>query len=165
VTDQKNKKDHYFVKYIIDLCQKDNAAAAKLRRADNPKTENQSWGILTGLNIDLEKEWERLPHALVAAFIAKAKISHDGNIRLGRAILECYPGGNSDAAEKKLRRLISCSSTEEFCNQLKPIISLIQSRGVSLNYSLLLQSIKFFSLDPERQKRTIAQDFYSGVSS
>jgi CRISPR system Cascade subunit CasB len=68
-----------FVNFIITRIHQDNGIAAALRRADNPGTEYQSWEQLVAFNIDLNNEGERLPHATIAAAIAKAKIQNNGN--------------------------------------------------------------------------------------
>lgn len=62
-----------FVAYVIERIAKDNGFAARLKRADNPATEYQSWEILAGFGIDLEKEWQRLPYCVIGAALAKAK--------------------------------------------------------------------------------------------
>ncbi len=44
-----------FVGYVIERIAKDNGFAARLKRADNPATEYQSWEIPAGFGIDTEK--------------------------------------------------------------------------------------------------------------
>src|SRR5690554_7131504 len=108
ITDKKITKEQQFVKYIIDRCNKDKGFAARLRRADNPATEYQSWEIL-GAWVDLEDSYQRLPYATVAAAIAKAKVDDDGKLSLGQAIAAAYAEKDateySDQAKTRLRRL------------------------------------------------------------
>ena len=66
-----NREDS-FVASVIARCREDKGLAARLRRADNPATEYQSWELLAAYGIDLEQERERLPFVTVAAAIAKA---------------------------------------------------------------------------------------------
>ncbi len=73
-----------FVGYVIERIAKDNGFAARLKRADNPATEYQSWEITAGFGIDTEKEWQRLPYCVIGAALAKAKPASNGTITLGR---------------------------------------------------------------------------------
>jgi CRISPR system Cascade subunit CasB len=119
---RKVSKTEAFVKFTLEQCQKDKGIAAGLKRADNPNTEYQCWEHLAAFHIDLEKEFERLPYATIAAAIAKAKAEHDGNINIGRAIALCYEdGNNSDQAKAKLRRLLACESVDEVCRVYLPL--------------------------------------------
>jgi CRISPR system Cascade subunit CasB len=78
-----------FVGYVIERIAKDNGFAARLKRADNPATEYQSWEILAGFGIDLEKEWQRLPYCVIGAALA-VKPASNGTTSLGGAIAACY---------------------------------------------------------------------------
>ncbi len=151
-----------FVKFVIERMQRDNGFAARLRRADNPATEYQSWELLADFGIDLEKEWERLPYCTVGAALAKAKPEKDGSITLGGAIAACYEdGAQSNQARTRLRRLLACSSTAEACQILRPLLALINSRGVKLDFSQLLEQLRWFSgSGQERTRSRWAQDFY-----
>ena len=51
-----------FVATVLARCLNDRGFAARLRRADNPDTEDQSWGVLTGLGVDINRETDSLPH-------------------------------------------------------------------------------------------------------
>ena len=81
---------------------------------------------------------------------------------IGRAIAKCYDDGNqSDQAKAKLRRLLACDSVEEACRILRPLFSLIASRGnSSLNYARLLEQLLKFHWESERIKSQWAQEFY-----
>ncbi len=159
------KKHEAFVDYIIHCCRIDNGLRAALKRADNPATEYQSWGILAGFQVNLEKENQRLPYASIAAAIARAKIDQNGVVKIGQAIARCYEGGNASGQAKiKLRRLLACDSVPEVCRILRALFSLIESRSnIILDYSSLLDDLLQFSLN-ERQagiKTAWAQGFYS----
>ena len=156
-TASKKKRAEAFADYVIGRLKEDNAFGAMLRRADNPATEYQAWEYLVHW-CDIDKLWERLPFAFIAAALARAKPAKDGHLGIGRSISQCYEDGrNSDAAKAKLRRLLACSNTEEACRIVRPLLSLIQSRGVSIHYGGLLDELLWFG---EKQKLRWASDFY-----
>lgn len=162
-TEEKANKEQQFVHYIIERCNKDKGFAARLRRADNPATEYQSWEIL-GPWIDLENTYERLPYATIAAAIARSKVDKNGNLPLGKAIAACYPeaGGTdkySDQAKARLRRLLACHDVAEACRILRSTLTLIDSKlGQPIDFSALLRQLRFFS---EASKIRWAKDFYN----
>lgn len=164
-TPAKASRGENFVSYAITRIHKDTGFAARLRRADNPATEYQSWELLAGFGVDLEFDWSRLPYCVVGAALAKAKPEADGSLKLGAAIAACYDeGSQSDQAKAKLRRLLACSTTAEACQILRPLLALISSRGVRLDFSQLLDDLLWFSGDSRDRIRTRwAQSFYHRV--
>ncbi len=145
--------------------QADKGLAARLRRADNPATEYQSWEVLAGFGIDLSRDWERLPYAAISAALARSDQQVSGQISLGQALAACYPdGADSEPAKARLRRLLACRSVEELCRVLRPMLSLIDSKGgAPLDYAALLrQTLRFGHGDEAAQqiKAQWAQDFY-----
>jgi len=158
-TQKKETRGQAFTRFIIDRMQ-DNGVAAALRRADNPNTEYQSWDTLAAFNIELDKPWQRLPFATIAAAMAKAKAEKNGEIKMGQAIARCYEDGrDSDQAKAKLRRLLACDSVEEACRILRPLFSLINARGnISLDYASLLNDLLYWN--NQATKSRWAQDFY-----
>lgn len=152
-------REQRFVDAVIERCEKDKGIAARLRRADNPATEYQSWELLGWFGVDIEKDYERLPFVTVAAAIAKAKAERNGTLTLGRAIAACYKdGSNDDQAKARVRRLLACSDLSEVCRILRPLLTLIDSRvGQPLDYVRLLQQLRFFN---HRSKTQWAQEFY-----
>lgn len=155
----KKGREHAFIEYVLGRMKNDNAFGAALRRADNPATEYQSWEYLTGW-CDLEKEWKLRPFATIASAIAHATPAVDGYCGIGKAIAEAYKddgGKNSDSAKSKLRRLLACDSVKEACIILRPLLSLIASRGVHLSYGQLLNELLWFG---DRIKVKWAVDFY-----
>ncbi len=155
-------REERFVVGVIELCAGNKGMAARLRRADNPATEYQSWELLAAYGIDLEQERERLPFVSVAAAIAKAKAERNGSIGLGRAIAACYEKDNSsDQAKARLRRLLACDDLPELCRNLRPAFSLIDSRiGQGLDYVRLLKQLRRFPFDPQQVRAQWAQEFY-----
>ena len=158
---EKKNKSERFVDLTIERCKQDNGLAAALRRADNPDTEYQSWEYLSAFT-DLDQASQRLPYAVIAAAIAKAKVGQNGTTRIGRALAQCYENDSqSDQAKAKLRRLLACDRTEEACRILRPLFSLIDAKaGVRLDYARLLSDLLFFDYDPQRTKSQWAKDFY-----
>lgn len=156
-------RDHRFVESVIERCQIDKALAARLRRADNPATEYQSWELLGWFGVNLENDYERLPFVTVAAAIAKSKSDRNGTLTLGRAIAACYDDGReSNQAKARLRRLLACSELSEACRILRPILTLINSKvGQPLDYVRLLRQLRFFGFESgQRTKVQWAQEFY-----
>ncbi len=156
-------REERFVNSVIQRCQTDKGFAARLRRADNPATEYQSWDFLVSMGVDLDRDYKRLPFATIAAAIAKSKSTKNGKLRFGKAIAECYPEGGGDQAKGRLRRLLACDDLPELCRILRPLFSLIDRKvGQDLDFSRLLKQICLFSLDDVRQniKAEWAQEFY-----
>jgi CRISPR system Cascade subunit CasB len=159
-----SERSKNFANYIIRQVQENKGIAAALRRADNPNMEYQSWEVLAGFGVQLDSDNQRLPFATIAADIARVKPLANGDMTIGQAIARIYEDGNqSDQAKAKLRRLLACDTTSEACRILRPLLSLIASKGdISLNYVALLDDLLWFSHDDSRQriKARWAQQFY-----
>lgn len=153
-----------FVAHVLARCQTDKGFAARLRRADNPATEHQSWELLAMFGIALEYEHPRLAYQTIAASLARAKIAQNGTLSLGRAIAACYEdGNNSDTAKARLRRLLACDEPAEVCRILRGQLALIDSKvKQALDFEKLLQQLLRFGYDESRQrvKAQWAQEFY-----
>lgn len=161
-TPDKMSRAQRFVSYVIDRINKDNGFAARLKRADNPATEYQSWELLASFAVDLEKEWERLPYCIVGAALARAKPIANGCLPLGAAIAACFTeGSQSDQGKARLRRLLACTSTTESCRILRPLLTLMASRGVTPDFTQLLEQLLGYSGNRQEQIRARwAQAFY-----
>lgn len=158
----KASREQHFVDTVVEHCNNNKGLAARLRRADNPATEHQSWEVLGSLGVDLEKDYQRLPFVTVAAAIAKSKAERNGNLTLGRAIAACYVDGNqSEQATVRLRRLLACDELAETCRILRPILTLIESKvGQPLDFVRLLKQLRNFHFNEQRIKAQWAQEFY-----
>jgi CRISPR system Cascade subunit CasB len=160
-------REQRFVSGVIQQCQQDKGLAARLRRADNPATEYQSWELLASYGIDLEHEQQRLPFVTVAAAIAKAKTESNGVLSLGQGIAACYEDGrDSTQAKARLRRLLACDDLSELCRILRPLFSLIDSKAARpLDYLRLLKQLQRFSFNGQQVKAQWAQEFYGQPAS
>lgn len=178
-TDTKNTeqqtREERFVANIIDLIGHNKGDAASLKRADNPATEYQSWRVLAQFGVDIEKRYECIPFATIAAAIARAKPEQNGRMPLGRALLECYhekalanqnSGDDaSDPGAMHLRRLLACDRMDEFSDVLRPILSLIARKGAALDYAALLADMRWFNEPKHREhaKRRWASQYYRKI--
>jgi CRISPR system Cascade subunit CasB len=150
-----------FISYVIDRMENDRAMGARLRRSDNPATEYQSWEYFTRFGVDLQNRRERKAFATIAAALARAKPKSDGGLDIGRAIALSYGEGREDhQAKSRLRRLLACDTSEEACDILRPLLSLVASRGRAVRFEQLLRDLLYFS---ERTKERWAQEFFSSA--
>jgi CRISPR system Cascade subunit CasB len=157
-----NSRGRMFVRRVIDQMSEDKGLAAALRRADNPSTEYQSWGFLISCHVDLEKEWERIPFAAVAAAVARAKPEKDGDVPFMTALANAYPDREDDGpADARLRRLLACTTSAECCRVLRPVFSLVQSKGAkNIDYGGLLDDLLWYEKNQEQIKARWAMNFY-----
>lgn len=149
-----------FVNMVLSRCREDKAFAAKLRRADNPDTEDQSWGVLVGLGVDIEKDAVYLPHALVGAALARIKTNADGTLPLGQALWRCFNDQEGTLGEARLRRLLACGSLTEAVGVLRPLLRLMAARQIPLAYGRLLQELLHFNQRQHAILRRWAAGFY-----
>jgi CRISPR system Cascade subunit CasB len=156
---EQEDRSQAFISHVISRMENDRAMGARLRRADNPATEYQSWEYLAPFGVNLEHPRERKAFATVAAALARVKPKSDGTLGIGRAIAAVYDEGkDSDQAKARLRRLLACVSSEEACDILRPLLRLIASRGAAVCHARLLRDLLSFS---ERTRERWAQDFFN----
>lgn len=156
-------KAERFVTYVLRRGMEDTGFSARLRRADNPDTEYQSYEMLVKFGINIEHDFERLPYALVGASLARLKPSKDGTASLGKALKSCFTDG--DQGDVRLRRLLACNQLDELCRILRPLLVLIGSKNTqALCYSRLLKDLQYFNKNAQDIKRRWAQDYYSYAS-
>ena len=106
MNEQQTSREERFVAFVLKRSQEDTGFAARLRRADNPDTEYQSWDTLAAFGVNLEQDAERLPFALVGAALCRIKPERDGTASLGMALRSCFEdrtGGCSFASPARLR--------------------------------------------------------------
>lgn len=166
--DENKGKNAELIQHFLKRCSMDTAFCAAFKKADNPNTEFYSWEYLSQFGVDLSKSWERLPMVTVFSATARSKQQHDGHLSIGTAIARCYDsspgkhdGNKSDPAKVRMRRVLACSTVEELCMVIHPLLRLMQSRGVTVSYAKLLTDLRLFYYNADRVRTTWAQDFYS----
>lgn len=160
MVDDKKQKEDRFVEYVLQNLSRDTGFRATLTRADNPQTEPQAWPYLANY-CDLEKPWERLPYALVAACMARLRAEKNGTQSLGEALRFSKENllEDDDSIERKLRRILACDNVEELVSVLRPILRYVTGKeNVSLNYAQLLRDVLYFN---EKTKTIWAKQYYS----
>lgn len=164
---KENPRYEKFVEWVIKKAGSDTGFRAHMARADNPDTEYQSWPYLVNFGIDLALDQQRLPYTLIGAAICKAKIERDGAYGLGKALSSCMMQSDKEESQSnpRLRRLLACSSVQETCRVLRPLLALINDKATrKLSYAQLLNDLALFSLNDKRVKLRWARDFYSSES-
>ncbi len=159
-----DERERQFVARVLEKCKKDAGFAARLRRADNPDTEYYALGDLCTLGINIEDDSERLPFDLIAASLSRdADNMHaDGTTKIGTALRQCLPDEEAEHSPR-LRRLLACESMKETCQILRPMLSLIRSKGIYLNHAALLHDIRSMRYGKDawqKTKRRWVSDFY-----
>lgn len=154
-----------FVAAVLDRCREDRGFAARLRRADNPDTEYYAYGELARFGIALEDDRERRPYAVVGASLSRSGRGQDGSLGLGEALRRCVE--SEEQGEARLRRMLSCRTTEEACRMLRPLLALVAARDVPLCHAGLLEDLLAFHGDRGRRRVCLrwAQEFYGRAAS
>ena len=149
-----------FVTAMLEQCAQDKGFAARLRRADNPDTEPYAYGILCAFGVDLERDEERRPFALIGAALSRDKRGRDGDLGLGEALRLCVEDEEQGAA--RLRRLLVCRRQEEVCRVLRPLLSFLAAREAPLCHARLLGELLAFPSDAARQRIRLrwAREYY-----
>ena len=90
MADENKQKEPSLVAKVFARCKNDKGFAATLKRADNPDTAYQAWEILATYGVPLDKDFKRLPYALVLAAVARSSNDQDGKLGLGAALANAY---------------------------------------------------------------------------
>lgn len=163
----KTNREESFVASVIAITRKNKGDAARLRRADNPATEYQSWDILARHGVILDRPHERVPFAAIAAAIGRAEPEANGAQSLGAALARAFDeGAASDAATARLRRLLASDDVVTTCRLLRPVFRIIESRGgAPLDYARILKQVRRLRFDPKRTHSEWAQEFFGTASA
>ncbi len=146
------KQSEHFVNYIVDVCKRDKGIRADLRRADSNALQWKSWQYIHAFLEDLEKE-EKKRNILVfiASSIAVDTNPQNGNKKLGQAIRLIYPPSKKDKEiPPRFARILSCDDIDELLLSIRPMIRMIASKGIQLDFVALMDDFVWF-LQKEKQ--------------
>ncbi len=142
-----------FAAWVLQQRCNDIGFAAKLRRGDNPDTEYYALGLLSAFGVDIQKDAERLPFALIGAALCRSHSETDGDRSLGTALLHCdVVRGLFGEDNPHLRRILACDNVPEICRVLRPVLSLLDASGSRLCLGRLLDDLLLFNKDAQRQR-------------
>ena len=149
-----------FVDYVIRRVKKKSETAfrAVMRRGVNTSMESAVWEYLVPY-CDIGVDRIRHAFALVGAAIAAEAPETDGSVSLGRALRSiCKNDDDVDRESRRLRRLLSCDTTDELVGVLRPMMHYIQDNAaMRLSYKKLLNDLCYWS---ERTRIGWTQDFF-----
>ena len=146
-----------FVAAVIARVKTDTAFRAVMSRADNPAFESAAWEYLIPY-CNIEKDFERIPFALVGAAIARIRPENDGKAGLGSAFRAiCGKDEDREREALRFRRLIACDSSLELCRILRPVLQYLASKGASVSFTRLLNDLLFWG---QRTKIRWTTQFY-----
>ena len=91
------EQEERFLKLVFDNVE-NRSFCAHLRHAENPNTALYAMDIFAGCGIGIEYEKYWLPYATVGASIVRQKLTKDGDLSLGEALV-CN-GGSIDCQTK-----------------------------------------------------------------
>ncbi|MCS7238438.1 MAG: type I-E CRISPR-associated protein Cse2/CasB [Thermoguttaceae bacterium] len=139
------------VQRFIDWLQsnkEDRGVMANLRRALSEATEHYAWPHLAHF-CDLANDNERTIFETVAAcFAFHPELTTEGNlgttlrqIALAQRPAEQSPNEAIEHFERRFSRLITATTVDELCQQLRSIIQLAKSQAIPVNYGQLLEDL------------------------
>lgn len=153
-----------YVDYLFQRLADDKALRADFRRADNETFEYKIWPVLNSF-VDLERSGERKAYAIIGAAIAKSKMTSNGEMGLGSAFRSASQDTNSTHGNKeekfppRFSRLLSAESLDEVNSVIRPMLTLLISKGARLDFKRLLKDLVDFQYSPDRVRVRWAMDY------
>ena len=140
------KEEHYFIRYLKSLVEKDDRAAlAALRRGlgKPPGTEPEMYRYIVPLLPENPPPWQEKAFYLIASLFASHPVSAaKGN--LGNHLAQARGENNADALERRFTALLS-AHPDDLPNYLRQTISLLKSKDVPVNWDQLLNDVMWWN--------------------
>lgn len=145
---------------MVKSRREDKGFMAELRGGASKATRSKAWRHVVSF-CDLSSEVDELCFTIVGAALASAKgVSKPvGNFGSSLRALGC--ASNRDTVEARFKRLLRCRTSHDVCLQLKPLLGLVRSKGVSVDYEKLLEDVHKWGEKGLETKRNWARVFYS----
>ena len=138
---------------------------ANLRRGFSPATEHYVWPYLARF-CSLENEHERMVFATVAAcFGFHPEHTDEGNFGTTLNRVACSRQGAEnplEAFEPRFRRILSASTVQDICQQLRSLVQLAKGSNVPINYVQLLNDLLCWEQNSREIKIQWAASYYAG---
>ncbi len=159
------KEEHYLIRYLKSLVEKDDRAAlAALRRGlgKAPGTEPEMYRYIVPLLPENAYPNQERAFYLIASLFASHPVSAPkGN--LGNHLAQARGENNADALERRFTALLSAHS-DDLPNYLRQTISLLKSQDVPVNWNQLLKDLLWWN-DKARKSWATAFWGYRQTSS
>lgn len=140
------KEEHYLIRYLKSLVEKDDRAAlAALRRGlgKAPGTEAEMYRYIVPLLPENTYQNQEMAFYLIASLFASHPVStKKGN--LGNHLAQIRGDNNTDALERRFTALLS-SHPDDLPDYLRQTISLLKSKDVSVNWDQLLKDLLWWN--------------------
>lgn len=118
---------------------------ADMRKASSTSTRHYAWPMMAPF-CDLQDPAQEEAFSLVGYALARSKkdMPNTGNLGATLRVLTCldkrFPG-KGGPTDGRMKRLLACRSSVEMCRLLRPMMGLIQSKGVGVDHTKLLEDI------------------------
>ena len=155
--DKMDGKAKEFVSYVMSRSLTDGTFRAAFRRALDPGCEQYVWGYESRF-IDIGDEPARMMLSTVGRAIASSGLRHDGHLTLGEAFRMV---ARNEEPDTRFMWLLNAKDIQELIPFLHSALTYLESKGVDLSYTLLLEDLMAFRKKPEPVKIKWAKEFYN----
>ncbi len=166
-----NNEDYFHLlnKIFKKVSENDRGFLAKIRNADSPNLRYLVYDILASHHVRLQERYS-LPIITLGASIVRRGTKQNGILTLGEALRLSFPDNKKEdpALQARLRRLLACNNSIEFCHILRSNLKLIESRldpNKNLDYFKLFDLIGKFNTALQYAREELATDFYQTPNS
>lgn len=138
--------------------EKDRGAMAALRKALTEQRQ-RTYRYLPRLGCGFKSDNDVL-RACILAHCWGHHPSHAQTGNLGCSMHRITRGDDRNPFNRRFDRLIACDSLGELSEQLRGVVSILKSSGISINYDMLADDLFWFPRNPDRTKREWSAGFY-----
>lgn len=150
-----------YIKRLVVI--QDRGSLADLKKGASAGTRQYAWSHMASF-CDLSKEADERSFSLVGSAMALGKgrtsdsVGNLGASLRNLAYINKQKPGKSGPTDGRIKRLISCRTTVELCDQLSSVLRLLSSKGARIDYLKLLEDVHGWDEDV---KRNWAKGYYT----
>ena len=118
---------------------------ADMRKAASTATRHYAWPMMAPF-CDLKVHAQEEAFSLVGCALARSRkdVPSTGNLGASLRVMTLldkrFPG-KGGPTDGRMKRLLACRSSVEMCRLLRPVLGLVQSKGVGVDHAKLLEDI------------------------